>query len=108
MSIQLDVNEQLTAFLQQVVTTPEGYLELGVRNGTWQQEWYSWPDQLVTITNRTLSAEGDVYFTAHLFKSKDSHKENVLPSRTIQADLDNADVASIALQPTILYQHITL
>lgn len=103
---QLDeaVTSQLKAFLQAVVTTPSGYMELGVRNGQWAQHWYDYPNQLDEIVEHALSAEGDVYFTAHLFGSKDSHKENVLPGRTIQADLDNADTAGLSLQPTVLNQ----
>lgn len=92
----------LKGFLSAVVTTASGYLELDVRNGSWVQHWYDWPNQLDDIVEHALTADGDVYFSAHLFGSKDSHKENVLPSRTLQADLDNADVSSLALTPTAL------
>lgn len=92
----------LRGFLLAVVTTPQGYLELGVRNGSWQQDWYEWPAKLDDIVEHALSVQGDVYFSSHLFGSKDSHKENVLPSRTIQADLDNADVSALALIPSVL------
>lgn len=93
----------LLAFLDTVITTDSGYFELGLRNGSWLQEWYEWPGQREQIADRVLSAEdSDAYFTAHLFKSKDSHKDNVLPSRTIQADLDHADIASLALTATVL------
>lgn len=95
---------QLKEFLTQVVTTDSGFFELGVRNGTYSQEWYSWPNDLETIVSRANQAEGDVYFSSHLFSERDSHKEFVLPSRTIQQDLDNADISTIALQPSILVQ----
>lgn len=99
-----DTSQQaaLADFLQAVVTTPSGYLELDVRNGSWAQHWYDWPNQLDSIVDHALSAKGDVYFSSHLFGGKDSHKENVLPGRTLQLDLDNADVASLQLYPTIL------
>lgn len=89
-------------FLDTVITTPQGYFELGVRNGTWQQYWYDWPHDREQIIDHAAHADGDVYFTAHLFSTRDSHKENVLPSRTIQQDLDNADLGTIPLQPSIL------
>lgn len=98
------MSADLLEFLDTVVTTPEGYLELGVRNGTYKQHWYEWPSQTNDIIDHATSAEGDVYFSAHLFKTRDSHKENVLPTRTLQQDLDNADVNKIVLQPTILNQ----
>lgn len=102
MTAQLVEVQALQGFLLSVVTTPQGYLELGIRNGTWQQYWYEWPAKLEDIVEHALQAEGDVYFSSHLFATKDSHKENVLPSRTIQADLDNADVSGLALTPTAL------
>lgn len=89
-------------FLETVITTPSGYLELGVRNGVYKQHWYEWPTQLPEILDHALNADGDVYFSAHLFQTKNSHKENVLPSRTIQADLDDADVSALPLSPSIL------
>lgn len=95
---------QLKEFLTSVVTTDSGFFELGVRNGQYNQEWYEWPTDLDTIVSRSLDTSGDVYFSAHLFSTRDSHKENVLPSRTIQQDLDNADIQSIALAPSILVQ----
>lgn len=96
--------DKLSEFFKSVVTTPQGYFELGVRNGSWAQHWYAWPHDLSTICDHALSSDGDVYFTAHLFGSKNSHKENVLPSRTLQADLDHADVQGLALTPTWLNQ----
>lgn len=99
--------QELAEFLDTVVTTPSGYIELGIRNGSWQQVWYEWPTQRLELCERALdpsSAGGDVYFSSHLFQTKDSHKDNVLPSRTIQADLDDADVSGLSLVPTILNQ----
>lgn len=93
---------QLREFLSTVVTTKQGFFELGVRNGVYKQEWYEWPKDKDIICEHALTSEGDVYFSAHLFSTKDSHKENVLPSRTIQQDLDNADIGTIPLSPSIL------
>lgn len=62
----------------------------------WRQEFYSWPDDLSKILSRIESCadKSNVYFSAHLFSSKSALKTNVLPSRTIQADLDDAIVPS--------------
>lgn len=46
----------------------------------------------------------NVYYTAHLFSQKSSQKQYVLPTRTIQADLDYADVYSAPIPPTILVE----
>jgi len=95
---------ELAEFLEAVVTTEEGYFQLSVRNHDWKNHWYEWPTDLATIVEHASSSSDDTYFSAHLFKSKDAHKDNVLPSRTIPQDLDNADVSSLALAPTILVQ----
>lgn len=103
-AVDLSVATKLSDFFTSVVTTPQGYFELGVRNGSWAQHWYEWPTQLSNLVQHALEADGDVYFTAHLFSSKSSRKENVLPSKTLQADLDHADVQGLALTPTALTQ----
>lgn len=95
------------SFLQQVVTTPEGYFELCTRTSSdkhWQQYWYEWPKHLEEIikTAEECQDECDVYFSSYLFSKPDSHKDNVLPSRTIQQDLDDADILSLPLIPSIL------
>lgn len=99
----------IPSFLQTVVTTPEGWFNLAVGhangNGVWHQEWYEWPHQINEIVDRAQNAakESDVYFTAHLFEAKSATKQNVLPSRTIQADLDYAQLVDIN-QPSILVE----
>lgn len=95
-------------FLSQVITTPEGYLNLCLRSqsGIWHEEFYVWPNQRELIVNTALtsSQEYDVYFSSYLYSKRDSHKDNVLPSRTLQQDLDGADPISIPIQPTALIQ----
>lgn len=94
-----------TAFLEQVITTNEGYLELCTRyQGKWQQYFYSYPEHIqeVVRTAEECQEDCDVYFSSHLFSKKDSHKDNVLPTRTIQQDLDYADIASLPLIPSLL------
>lgn len=92
--------------MQSVVTTAEGWFNLATRpsGGEWQDEWYKWPQDLDRICARAREAAPDnnVYFTAHLFSERRSLKSNVLPSRTIQADLDNAVVGNI--KPNILIE----
>lgn len=43
-----------------------------------------------------------MYFSAHLFDSPTPRKSAVLPTRTIQADLDGADVYSLPIPPSVL------
>lgn len=50
-----------------------------------------------------LSAKQNVYFSAHLFEVKKADKANVLPSRTIQADLDDAILPQINA-PSVLVE----
>lgn len=100
----------LREFLQAVVTvnTP-GYflLALGPRNSPgWYENWFKWPDDLEKILDVALTeaAESNVYFSTYIFKSPSTTKENVLPTRTIQADLDDADILTLPLQPSVLVQ----
>jgi len=91
-------------FLRTVITTPSGWFCLAHSNGGhWQEEWFSWPEQLEEIA--TFAAERpneNVFFTSHLFSQACSQKRYALPSRTIQADLDDADILTLPLVPTIL------
>lgn len=95
-------------FLSKVITTPEGYFNLCLRSasGVWHSEFYEYPSQISLIeqvaTDR--AAEYDVYFTAYLFDQRDAHKDHVLPSRTIQQDLDGADISTLPLIPSSLIQ----
>lgn len=93
-------------FLQRVITTPEGYLELCLRSssGIWHNDFYEWPTKLPEVCDiaQRSASEYDVYFSSHLFSERDSHKEYVLPSRTIQQDLDAADISTLPLTPSIL------
>lgn len=93
------------SFLKTVVTTPEGWFDLliGPPDGSgWHDEWFQWPNDIDNIVARAQEAMSDnnVYFTAHLYEAKRSTKDNVLPSRTIQADLDDALIPTINV-PTI-------
>lgn len=96
-------------FLQTVVTASEpGYFCLALSNGTggWLEEWYKYPDDLDKITARAAAHadHANVYFSTYLFKAPQSTRENVLPTRTIQADLDDADLANIPKIPSILIE----
>lgn len=93
----------LAEFLDTVITTPGGgYLQLAVRNHSWKNHWYDWPSQQQAVLAFCSDSQDDTYFSPHLFKTKDAHKDNVLPTRTIAQDLDNADVSSLTLAPTDL------
>jgi hypothetical protein len=99
----------LSTFLHTVITTPSGWLCVGVAsqagNG-WVEVWFNWPDdeQAVIETVNKYRDEYNIYFSAYLFSQQSSVKANVLPSRTIQADLDEADINTLPVVPTILIQ----
>lgn len=89
------------AFLEKVITAPEGHFILATFNGQWREQWFEWPrDQLQIV--EAADVEYDCYFSSYLFDDRHSSKDHVLPSRTIQADLDNADILTIDLAPTML------
>lgn len=96
-------------FLQTVVTTDQpGYFVLAVsaNGGRWLDAWYKWPqdiDEIVTAAERQ-APDANVYFSSYLFKAPQATKENVLPSRTIQADLDDASLHSLPKPATVLVE----
>lgn len=94
-------------FLQAVITTPEGYFCFAFGDGgTWKEDFYKWPDcidEIVELANK-YKDKTNVYFSSYLFSEPRSLKNLVLPSRTIQADLDNADIALLPLIPSVLVQ----
>lgn len=98
---------QLDEFLRTVVTGESGYLCLAARQGNdWSEAFHRWPDNLDRIIDASAKMRelGDVYFSSHLFSEPNSQKKFVLPSRTLQADLDHADVAVLPVIPTVLTQ----
>lgn len=70
----------------------------------WQESFFKWPESLEEIVARAtqIATSSNVYFSSHLFSEQNSQKKYVLPSRTIQADLDNAEIATIPVVPTVL------
>lgn len=98
---------QTDEFLREVITGGEGYFCLALGNGSgWLEAWHKWPQDIDAIVARAeaAAAQTNVYFSSYLFKAPQSVKENVLPTRTIQADLDHADVTSLPRVPTILVE----
>lgn len=97
-------------FLRTVITCPEpGYFCLALKGESgagWLEEWYQWPDDIDRIEARALhSAEhANVYFSSYLFRAPQSVKSNALPTRTIQADLDDADLSTVPVPPSVLVQ----
>ena len=96
---------EVERFLQTVVTTPEGWFCLMVGPPV-QDEWFKWPEDLlngkIEARARAMAPTHNVWFCPHLFKEKHSVKENVLPTKTIAADLDFADVTQLSVTPTVL------
>lgn len=98
------MSDELKTFLQTTITTDNGYLCLLIGPPA-HEEWYSWPDDFDKIVARIVSVQDtNVYFSPHLFAVKDSHKQHVLPTRTFVADLDNANITNLALNPTLLVE----
>lgn len=108
---------ELVEFLKSAVTTEEGFFCLGfaqIRDTdegtrkTWKEEFWRWPDDLDKILERIEQVSKDkitnIYFSPHLFKDKTSQTEYVLPTRTIVADLDDANVLTLPFRPNILVQ----
>lgn len=92
-------------FLEKVVTTPEGHFVLATYDGTsWREQWYDWPGSLDEIVDTSTQIKCDCYFSSYLFDEPKSTKNHVLPSCTIQADLDNADIITVELGPSVLVQ----
>lgn len=101
---------ELEQFLRTVITAEAGLFCLALRSFTsgnqWWEEWFEWPEDIDKIIERTLEQglENDVYFSSYLFGDRTSKKSAVLQSRTIQADLDNADIKNLPLQPSVLIE----
>lgn len=72
----------------------------------WHERWYKWPKDSEEILHEALSLapNRNVYFSAHLSSVPSRSKEHILPTRTIQADLDHADIYSLRVQPTVLVE----
>lgn len=89
-------------------TGPTGRFLLCLRNHTipWLEQYYAWPDDLDHVLDKIKSVRDnyDIYFTSHLFDEDESTKQHVLPTRTIQADLDNAALDDIPYEPSILVE----
>lgn len=99
----------LHTFLKTVVTTEEGWFCLALMRkdaSAWSDQWYKWPtdiDEIVTQAHSNAE-EYNVYFSSYLFRAQRRTKENVLPSKTIQVDLDGADTRTLPLAPSVLIQ----
>jgi hypothetical protein len=95
-------------FLQVVISADEpGYFCLALGNGSnWLETWYQWPEDIDKIVDHANKAKetANVYFSSYLFKSPQSLKDGVLPSRTIQADLDDADIKQLPKPATVLVE----
>jgi hypothetical protein len=98
----------LKEFLNTVITSPSGYFCLSAadKNFDWEEFWYKWPDDQDIIVNQAhrLAEQRNVYYSTHLFTAPQALKANVLPTRTIQVDLDEANALNFVITPTILVQ----
>lgn len=100
-------SDALKNFLNTVITTQEGNLLLAAGDGTggWWEEFYNYPKEIDKFISRAedIAKTYNVYFSAHLFNSRQALKVNVLPSRTIQADLDESDLV-FPIAPAVVLQ----
>lgn len=98
----------LREFLSNVITTDEGnFLLASGYNGTWKEHWFKWPAQvneIISTSQKLAAAKQNVYFSAHLFSEQHSTKTNVLDTRTIQADLDSAEVYNLPVKPSYVVE----
>jgi hypothetical protein len=107
---------ELTTFFRTVVTSEVGgwfclgYARIAGEDKktkeTWKEEFFSWPDELPNIINRVhqLSSEYDVYFSPYLFSEQRSLKEFAIVGKTIVADLDEANVLTLPIEPSVLVE----
>lgn len=96
---------ELDEFLKEVITTESGKLLVCIRNHAipWKEEFHEWPlNSSLQHRLNLVRDNNDVYFSSHLFSKDESTKDNVLNSRTIQADLDFAD--DYPIEPSILVE----
>ncbi len=95
-------------FLRKVITAQEGYfcLAIGGPGHGWNEEFFNWPQDIDKIVERANSVKDktNVYFSTYLFSEPRSLKNYAIPSKTIQADLDNANLDLIPIAPTILIE----
>lgn len=103
-----DINrDKIAQFLHAIITSPSGHLLIAVGDGSeWWEEYFGFPDEIEKALDyiELQAPKYNVYFSAHLFKSHDSHKANALPTRTIQADLDDAAVETATITPNLLIE----
>lgn len=98
---------ELPEFLDLVITAKEGFFCFasgGPNAGGWSERWYRWPHQKQDILDAVANTRGtaNVYFSTYLFRQPSSLKANALPTRTIQADLDEAAIDELPVPPTVL------
>lgn len=105
----------LSVFLKTVVTSDKGWFCLATARienteeateKTWSEQFFSWPDELPKIINQVNSFDKDteVYFSPYLFEEPKSTKKNAIVGRTIVADLDDANILTIQIDPTIIVE----
>src|ERR1035437_1115149 len=97
----------LETFFKTVITTKEGNLVLGYRdNSGWFNEWFKFPEELDKCLEfiEEKKPNFDLYSSSYLFSDTRKIKSCVLQSKTIQADLDAANLLDVPVQPTFVVQ----
>jgi len=94
-------------FLRTVVTTPKGWFCLALRNnGKWNHVYFQWPNDVEQIVKAAADHTDthDVYFSSYLSSKQSARKQDILPTNTIQADLDEASLQDIPITPSVLVE----
>lgn len=97
------------AFLDFVITSKQGgWLPICSSDPdgeNWRQQWRAWPDDRESTEDLIRGLHDDnknVYYSAHLFNEKNTHKQYAMETRTIFCDLDRANIADILLRPSLM------
>src|SRR5688572_26001474 len=103
-------------FLSTVITSPVGgwfclaHAKVGDderrTKESWQEEFFSWPDEKPLVINRVreLGTNVEIYFSPYLFSEKASKKQYAIVGKTIVADLDEANVLTLQVEPSVLVE----
>lgn len=80
-------------------------IETGTKRDMWPQ-FYRWPDELPRLLQQVREKQDDFdcYFTSFTYSSHAGTKDYAWHTRTLQADLDEADVARLPFPPTALVE----
>lgn len=103
------MKDKIRAFLQVIYEGSEGIICLSTKRvdtGQWQDHYFGFPDELEDAVDfaATRGIENDLYFCPNILGSKSCHKNDVISSSCIWADVDEADPKEFTVQPSIIIE----